>query len=160
MRSVRQMRPTLIALTNALLAIGGTFFFCYKAVEYALPKPHVTAVFIFASEKYFIRFFNFIIMNHFYCNENDSKSQILIQIEGILFEYELNAKLSSSLHFFVHYIKRLIIIFFIYFLKINFDIIFADNKINLNFTLQQALVGLIGALIVSIAELYFLIRII
>ncbi len=38
------MRPTLIAMTNALLAIGGTFFFCYKAVEYALPEPHISAV--------------------------------------------------------------------------------------------------------------------
>ncbi len=38
------MRPTLIAMTNALLAIVGTFFFCYKAVEYALPEPYISAV--------------------------------------------------------------------------------------------------------------------
>ncbi|CAG2104692.1 unnamed protein product [Medioppia subpectinata] len=39
----RQMRPTLIATANAFLTIGGTFFFCYKAVEYSLPEPNISS---------------------------------------------------------------------------------------------------------------------
>ena len=41
---VRTMKPILITLFNSILVIGGTFVFCYKAVEYALPKPQVTVV--------------------------------------------------------------------------------------------------------------------
>lgn len=41
---VRAMKPILITLLNSILVIGGTFVFCYKAVEYALPQPQITVV--------------------------------------------------------------------------------------------------------------------
>lgn len=41
---VRKMKPILITILNSVLVIGGTFLFCYKAVEYALPQPQITVV--------------------------------------------------------------------------------------------------------------------
>jgi len=38
---VRQMRPTLIALLNSVLVVGGTFVFVFKAVEYSLSSPDI-----------------------------------------------------------------------------------------------------------------------
>jgi len=38
----RKIRPTLIAVINAFVTIGGTFLFVYKAVEYSLPEPHIS----------------------------------------------------------------------------------------------------------------------
>ncbi|CAG2164370.1 unnamed protein product [Oppiella nova] len=59
----REMRPTLIAVINAFVTIGGTFLFCYKAVEYSLPEPHVStqvlsglfgALIVAVAEMYFL----------------------------------------------------------------------------------------------------------
>ncbi|XP_054168143.1 uncharacterized protein LOC128965464 [Oppia nitens] len=59
----RQMRPTLIAVFNAFLTIGGTFIFVYKAVEYSLPEPHIStqvlsglfgAMIVAVAEMYFL----------------------------------------------------------------------------------------------------------
>ena len=60
---VRKMRPTLIALLNSVLVVGGTFVFVFKAVEYSMTTPDVTvqvmasliaALIVALAEVYFI----------------------------------------------------------------------------------------------------------
>ena len=57
------MRPTLIALLNSVLVVGGTFVFVFKAVEYSMTTPDVTvqvmasliaALIVALAEVYFI----------------------------------------------------------------------------------------------------------
>jgi len=40
-QEIRNLKPTLIALINSLLVIGGTFVFVFKAVEYSLSTPDI-----------------------------------------------------------------------------------------------------------------------
>lgn len=39
----RAVQKQLFAVINLVVTIGGTFVFFYKAVEYALPQPHISA---------------------------------------------------------------------------------------------------------------------
>lgn len=40
-QEIRNLKPTLIALINSLLVIGGTFVFVFKAVEYSMSTPDI-----------------------------------------------------------------------------------------------------------------------
>ncbi|KAI1293733.1 putative transmembrane protein [Halotydeus destructor] len=40
-QDIRELKPTLIALLNSLLVVGGTFLFVFKAVEYSTTEPNI-----------------------------------------------------------------------------------------------------------------------
>lgn len=60
---LRQVKQQSIAVVNFLVSVGGTFAFFYKAVEYALPDPHIpvqvlaglfAAIVVAVAELYFV----------------------------------------------------------------------------------------------------------
>lgn len=45
--SVREVTSQITAVINFVVSVVGSFFFAYKAVEYALPESNIPAVSVF-----------------------------------------------------------------------------------------------------------------